>query len=252
MSGSPCPTAYAIRFRPRNTPLTALIADLRRTARRCAGSRLTVTAYGRHGSFAPTTILRRFGSWNAALEAAELPIGQRWAVPDGDLLENIAAVWRKLGRQPTGREMTKKDGVSRFSLSTYKQRFGSWHGALEAFARFDHGGNDKPPRRHETCPFVVQRRVRTPRAINWRLRATVLIRDNCQCRMCGASPAKDPDITLHVDHIRPWSKGGPTTLANLQTLCSVCNIGKGNQETGRRRGPAAPRRAPPHRAAPIA
>jgi 5-methylcytosine-specific restriction endonuclease McrA len=44
--------------------------------------------------------------------------------------------------------------------------------------------------------------------------------------MCGASPAKDPAVTLHVDHIEPWSKGGTTTLDNLQTLCSTCNIGK--------------------------
>ena len=44
--------------------------------------------------------------------------------------------------------------------------------------------------------------------------------------MCGASPAKDPSVILHVDHIKPWSKGGETNLDNLRTLCSVCNIGK--------------------------
>ena len=55
----------------------------------------------------------------------------------------------------------------------------------------------------------------------------MLIRDNCLCRMCGASPAKDPGVTLHVDHIVPWSKGGETMLSNLQTLCAMCNIGKG-------------------------
>ena len=59
-------------------------------------------------------------------------------------------------------------------------------------------------------------------------RSRVLIRDNCLCRMCGASPAKDPAVTLHVDHIVPWSKGGRTALENLQTLCERCNIGKGN------------------------
>jgi 5-methylcytosine-specific restriction endonuclease McrA len=44
--------------------------------------------------------------------------------------------------------------------------------------------------------------------------------------MCGASPAKDPDTVLHVDHIKPYSKGGETLAENLQTLCIKCNIGK--------------------------
>ena len=44
--------------------------------------------------------------------------------------------------------------------------------------------------------------------------------------LCGDSPAKNPDAVLHVDHILPWSKGGETVEENLQTLCSVCNIGK--------------------------
>jgi len=70
---------------------------------------------------------------------------------------------------------------------------------------------------------------RTSRKINWRLRAMVLIRDNCICIMCGASPSKDPSVVLHVDHVKTWSKGGETYLENLQTLCSVCNIGKSDE-----------------------
>lgn len=59
-----------------------------------------------------------------------------------------------------------------------------------------------------------------------RLRFEVLARDKFTCRFCGASPSKDPAVTLHIDHIFPWSKGGKTTLDNLQTLCSKCNLGK--------------------------
>ena len=58
------------------------------------------------------------------------------------------------------------------------------------------------------------------------MRAQVLIRDNCICQMCGISPAKDPSVILHVDHVKPWSKGGETVLENLRTLCLKCNIGK--------------------------
>jgi len=59
-----------------------------------------------------------------------------------------------------------------------------------------------------------------------RLRFEVLARDKFTCRFCGASPTKDPSVTLHIDHIIPWSKGGETSLDNLQTLCSKCNLGK--------------------------
>lgn len=66
------------------------------------------------------------------------------------------------------------------------------------------------------------------RKISDKLRYQVLKRDNFKCCACGASPAKDSSIELHIDHIIPWSKGGETTIDNLQTLCSNCNLGKGN------------------------
>ena len=73
----------------------------------------------------------------------------------------------------------------------------------------------------------VVKEHRTKREVNDRLRFKVMRRDNFKCCYCGRSPANDPKIILHVDHITPWSKGGETTFENLQTLCSRCNIGKG-------------------------
>jgi 5-methylcytosine-specific restriction endonuclease McrA len=51
-------------------------------------------------------------------------------------------------------------------------------------------------------------------------------RDNFRCTYCGASPVKDPDVILEVDHVIPWSRGGTTTLDNLRTACKDCNRGK--------------------------
>ena len=51
-------------------------------------------------------------------------------------------------------------------------------------------------------------------------------RDGFKCKICGRTE-KD-GIKLHVDHIKPVSKGGKTVMSNLQTLCEGCNIGKGN------------------------
>ena len=67
---------------------------------------------------------------------------------------------------------------------------------------------------------------KTSRKISDKLRYQVLKRDNYKCCICGASPAKDPTIELHIDHIIPWSKGGESVEENLQTLCSRCNLGK--------------------------
>ena len=73
---------------------------------------------------------------------------------------------------------------------------------------------------------VTVQAKRSTRVISDKLRYQVLKRDNFKCCACGASPAKDPAVELHIDHIIPWSKGGKTTFDNLQTLCSRCNIGK--------------------------
>jgi hypothetical protein len=57
------------------------------------------------------------------------------------------------------------------------------------------------------------------------LRNRVLSRDNNRCRWCGFANATRQ---LEADHIVPESKGGETTLDNLQCLCSACNKIKGS------------------------
>lgn len=59
------------------------------------------------------------------------------------------------------------------------------------------------------------------------LRYDVLKRDNFRCAICGRS-AED-GVTLHVDHIKPVSKGGKTEIDNLRTLCDYCNLGKSDK-----------------------
>lgn len=55
-----------------------------------------------------------------------------------------------------------------------------------------------------------------PRAI----REAVLARDQQRCVLCAAS------VWLEIDHIIPVSRGGQSTLENLQTLCRSCNRAK--------------------------
>lgn len=48
-------------------------------------------------------------------------------------------------------------------------------------------------------------------------------RDGGRCVYCGATQ------NLQLDHIIPFSKGGATTLENMQLLCQKCNIEKSNK-----------------------
>jgi rubredoxin len=76
-----------------------------------------------------------------------------------------------------------------------------------------------PPAKAE----VSEERAKMTPAMRW----DVIKRDGWRCRACGFSV--QDGAHLHVDHIQPVSKGGKTTPGNLQTLCSVCNMGKRDQ-----------------------
>lgn len=54
------------------------------------------------------------------------------------------------------------------------------------------------------------------------LRRVVLAADRHACCYCHGSQQ------LQVDHVKPWSVGGRTTLWNCMTLCGPCNRVKSN------------------------
>lgn len=63
------------------------------------------------------------------------------------------------------------------------------------------------------------------KAISPKVRFEVFKRDSFKCQYCGQS---SPDVILHVDHIKPVSKGGDNSIINLITACQGCNSGKSN------------------------
>jgi 5-methylcytosine-specific restriction endonuclease McrA len=67
------------------------------------------------------------------------------------------------------------------------------------------------------------------------MKQRVYVRDNGQCRHCGVTEHQVRVKTgkaMEYDHIIPWSRGGPTTVNNLQLLCPYCNARKSNRFVG--------------------
>ena len=56
------------------------------------------------------------------------------------------------------------------------------------------------------------------------VRALVLERDGLTCQICFDSVSPDD---VHLDHIRPHSRGGLETVGNLRVTHSTCNMKRG-------------------------
>lgn len=213
-----------------------LINDLKFVAAKLGKKEITRDSYLAHGKYSINPFLNKFGSWFNALDKANLNKTRNLFISNEDLFENMEDVWEKLGRQPHYNDMQK--GISKYSNGTYENRFGTWRKALEAFVTYVNTDYIKQapslqqPELIATDSAATNVRHSTKRNINWRLRFTIMHRDGFKCKLCGRSPATDSTIVLHVDHILPWAKGGETVPENLQTLCSICNIGKSDIDIG--------------------
>lgn len=229
----------AIYVNARDANDEKLLNDLKRVA--ILLNKITVTheEYCSNGRYHWSTFIKRFGSWNKAIELAGLDFTIARNTTDEELFQNILHVWEKLGRQPAYKEMHKP--LSKYSGKPYVTRFGSWFSALGKFVEYinDSSSSDSEESAIKDDEFIEMNnnnkniidtpiKHKTKRDPNWRLRFLVMKRDGFKCIMCGKTPATTPGVELHIDHIHPWSKGGETILENLQTLCSVCNIGKSN------------------------
>ncbi|HRF53391.1 MAG TPA: HNH endonuclease [Aquimonas sp.] len=203
-----------------------MLADLRRVAEIIGASTVSMPKYRKLGKFDDSNLAKRFGTWNNAISKAGLTISNEINISDDRLFENLLTLWQHYGRQPRRSELAKPP--SSISQGPYKRRFSSWTGALEAFVAYANENLNGLPASLEDSTT----KAKTSRDPSLRLRWRVLQRDRFTCCACGASPALSPGVELHVDHIVPWSKGGETALENLQTLCSVCNLGKSNLHEG--------------------
>jgi hypothetical protein len=222
---------YKLKDFNRNIPDEELLEDIKRIAANIGVTKLSSRDYNNSGGkYTSGTIGARFGSWNAAIEKAGLNLIQQRNVSEEELFKNLEDVWLNLGRQPVFRDMN--NSVLKYSKHQYLSKFGTWRNALESFIAYINSGNnseieengeDKPLELIQEVESVFKHK--TKRFPSERLKVQVLMRDGNKCRLCGITLTGE---NIHFDHIKPWSKGGETTLENLQVLCEKHNLAKGN------------------------
>lgn len=213
------------KIKKRNSPTdNDILEDIKMIMRKLGKSSITIKEYDTYGSYNSTTAIRKFGAWNKILKRLNVPFNNVFH-DDENLLDNIKNVWLQKGTQPTRRDMDNKM-LSQMSSGAYLRHFGSWYNALDRFKDYIDKGDNAIQLIEDKIPNDNYKH-KTKREPSDRLKVQVLMRDGNRCKICGAKC--DGGIhKLHFDHIIPWSKGGETTLDNLQVLCSVCNAALGD------------------------
>lgn len=225
------------RPRVNQYPTEKIIAELRRVADLYGNRHFSRREFdGKATDCKGSVVLSRFGSWRAALDAAGLKLEKikkdRSQITNGQLFDELGRVWKLIGHRPSKDEW--ESAKAKYSYTTYKTRFGGWVNACTAFieteSRRNQGLEPEPeeePGRHQKLEPSSQIQSEEKRNIPMKLRYRVLTRDSYKCALCGRSPATHVGVSLHIDHMVPFVKGGKTVLENLRTLCAECNWGKG-------------------------
>jgi len=213
-------------------PRELIIDELRNVANQLGGRRFSRRDFDRHATACKgSAVLSQFGTWAAALSAIGIPLTDhhtnRKQFSDAQLLGELARIWNALGHRPSKLEWEGSDAA--YSYTTYKQRFGGWVNACSALVGGDVESAPVIATEHRADAVSSTKRIPAEniRTVPLKLRLRVLTRDQFRCVLCGRTPALNPATVLHIDHIVPFSSGGPTIDSNLRTLCDQCNWGKG-------------------------
>lgn len=218
---------YVIKRRVNPTEYD-ILEDIKMVIHKLGQSSITMKEYDAYGTYSVSAAIRKLGTWNSILERLNAPLNNVF-YHDEDLLNNIKDVWLRKGTQPTRRDMDNKNW-SQMSSGAYLRHFGTWYKALDRFVEYINKEDDDTSISLSSDNSIDSTyKHKTKREPSDRLKVQVLMRDGNRCRICGAKC--DGGIhKLHFDHIKPWSKGGETTLDNLQVLCSVCNAALGDSD----------------------
>jgi len=237
------------RTRADKIPRAKIIEELEKVAQQHNYLEFSSDDFSKNSSISVGTVKNEFGSWHKALSILKERLKEKGLdliprqsrshlipLTDKDLFEEMERIWNQLGHRPSCVEW--KNSKPKITLGTYRYRFNGWANACLKFIEYKMGTNIVVTDENVVKQAVVLRedvreqieyRVSKTRVVPASVRVRILDRDNFRCVFYGRSPATDPGIKLHIDHKIPFSKGGRTTIDNLQTLCQDCNLGKSDE-----------------------
>jgi len=169
----------SFEFNPvnKNIDESELILDIKSVAKQLNKSKLTLREYDDNGKFNSSTIIRRFKTWNVALEKAGLEISNQLNISKEELFSNILSIWENLGRQPRRAELVLP--ISKYSQYPYNREFKSWNNALQSFV--DWANQEEIEISEKQVQFLSTNKKSTGRDPSLRLRFKVMKRDNFCC-----------------------------------------------------------------------
>jgi 5-methylcytosine-specific restriction protein A len=171
------------------------------------------------------SISKIFGDWTSAMRQAGLKSTVNRKKDTVEMVEIFKDAWEHFDAIPSGKQldMYLKNIAAPYTYRVYCHTFGNIRSLGKRIIDHQEGKISDS----ELYSKYVAKNIREP--ISPKMRFEVLKRDNNQCVKCGASPKKDKNVTLEIDHIIPVAKGGKNDLLNFQTLCHRCNIGKSDR-----------------------
>jgi hypothetical protein len=229
------------RHRIDKIPKREVLAELERVAELRGYVEFGRRDFNQMATISAATVMRAFDGWSNAIAALRRTLASRGIelkdrskrqYAELELFAEMERIWRELGHRPSRIEW--RASKPQISNATYVRYFGGWPQACLRFLEHRSSSSkvgQAPATAHAPRAVVKTKRnapaVEAGRDVPAGLRLRVYEKDRFRCVYCGRTPITELSVELHVDHIAPFSRGGKTTLENLQTLCSVCNLGKG-------------------------
>lgn len=221
----------------RRTSKAQAIMELQRVSQACPGPLTTVAFKKSHPRISLDTIIRLFGTFRAACEAAGLNTeNMKRDFTD----EQLVAFFETLCRDRAARGLAARPAITDFrryreehgtgvSYNSFKRRFGDYGAFLSNYADY-HG---KKITRAELIRRAKDHKKPKRGPISDKVRAETLKKFGSRCTACGRDATSLTEGEwLEIDHIVPVSKGGTSEPANLTVKCSRCNRGKSDRFNG--------------------
>lgn len=145
------------------------------------------------GRYSSDTYKRKFGSWNNALEAAEMKPNLRKDIKKSELIEEIRYLHKKYGGTPSMGDIKRE---SDFCENVFYSMFGSWNNAVREAGFRPNVLHDRDSKRIYYGPNWVDQRQK------------IIVRDNKECKVTGEKEFEVNNRKLQVHHITPAREFG--------------------------------------------